>query len=62
MVELYKALIICITETHLSSEINDAEIKLPNYQVFRQDRKNGKSCGGSCIFVHKSIEAENPNI
>ena len=57
-VEIYKALILCITETHLSNEIKDAEIQLNNYQIFRQDRKSGKSCGGSCIFVHKTIEAE----
>ena len=25
---------------------------------FRCDRKNGKAGGGSCIFVHKSIDAE----
>ena len=56
--QLYNAKIIFVTETHLSSDISNAEIKLNNFNVFRQDRKNGKSCGGSCIFVHHTIEAE----
>ena len=56
--EIYNAKIICVTESHLTKEISNAEIKLQNFQVFRKDRENGKSCGGSCIFVHKTIEAE----
>ena len=56
--EMYNAKIICVTETHLTEEISNAEIKLQNFQVFRKDRENGKSCGGSCIFVHNTIEAE----
>lgn len=56
--ELYNAKVICITESHATKEISDAEIKLNNFKIFRQDRINGKACGGSCIFVHNSIEAE----
>lgn len=56
--DLYNAKIICITETHLTKEINDAEVKLNNFKIFRKDRDNGKSCGGSCIYVHNTIEAE----
>ena len=58
LIELYNILIICITETHLNSEIKNSEIYLNNFNIFRVDRKNGKKCGGSCIFVHKSIHAE----
>ena len=57
-VELYNVKIICITESHFSIEINDAEIQLNNFNLFRCDRKNGKAGGGSCIFVHKTMEAE----
>ena len=31
---------------------------MDNFNVFRCDRKNGKDGGGSCIFVHKTIQAE----
>ena len=55
--ELYEAKIICITESHLNSSIKNAEIKLNNFRVFRKDRDTGKKFGGSCIFVHNSIDA-----
>ena len=55
--EIYKALILCVTETHLTPEISNSEIALQNYNVFRKDRIRGK-CGGSCIFVHNSVNAE----
>ena len=56
--ELYNAKILCVTETHLYSNIKDAEIKLDNFRIFRKDRNSGKKFGGSCIFVHNSIDAE----
>jgi hypothetical protein len=56
--ELYNAKIISVTETHLTREISDSEVKLNNFKIFRKDRESGKICGGSCIFVHNTIEAE----
>ena len=56
--EMYNAKIVICTETKLSRDISNAEIHLRNFQVFRQDRENGKSGGGSCIFVHDTITAE----
>ena len=32
-------LFLALTKTHLNSNILDAEIQLPNYNIFRQDRK-----------------------
>lgn len=57
-IELYNAKIVVVTESHLTKEISDAEVKLRNFKLFRKDRDNGKSCGGSCIYVHNTIEAE----
>ena len=57
-IELYNVNVVCITETHLTHQILDCEILLENFRVFRQDRKNGKKGGGSCIFVHKTIDAQ----
>ena len=47
--------IICVTETKFHSEILDAEINIPNFTVYRSDRANGKSGGGSCIYVSNAI-------
>ena len=55
---VYGAKILLITETHLDVMILDSEVMLENFNLFRTDRKNGKKCGGSCVFVHKSIYAE----
>ena len=31
---------------------------LENYKIYRKDRQNGQSGGGSCIYVHKTIQSE----
>jgi hypothetical protein len=49
--------VICVTETKFHSEILDAEINIPNFTVYRSDRANGKSGGGSCIYVNNAIRA-----
>ena len=41
--------IICVTETHCSSDYYDSELSIPNYCIFRTDRNaNG---GGSIIYA-----------
>ena len=56
--DLYNVQIVCVTETHLNPEIKDCQLLLENFNIYRNDRNNGKKGGGSCIFVHKSIDAE----
>ena len=46
---------LAITETHLNSEIKDAEIAMPNYNVFREDRCSGAKGGGSAMYVDNSL-------
>ena len=58
MVKEYNVGVICISETHLEPQILDCEILIDNFRVFRTDRKSGKKCGGSLIYVHESIHAE----
>ena len=42
--------IICVTETHFGEEYDDAELSIPNYNLFRVDRNvNG---GGSIIYTN----------
>lgn len=45
--------ILTIGETHLSSEITDSEIAIPNYMTFRKDRN--RAGGGVVVYVHASI-------
>ena len=52
--EIHRCAAICLTETHLSQDIFDAEIFINNYSVFRSDRLDGREKGGSCIYVHNS--------
>jgi hypothetical protein len=44
-----------MSETHLSTQITDNEISLPNYQIFRKDRN--RQGGGVCIYVNDCIAA-----
>ena len=50
--------IVCVTETHLNSTVFDAEVSLPNFVLFREDREDGTKHGGSAIYVHSSLKAE----
>ena len=50
--------IICLTETHLNKNFCDAEISIPNFEVFREDRSTGSGGGGSAIYVRKDLKAE----
>ena len=47
--------LICITESHLSSDIHDAEIFIENYTMYRGDRLDGREKGGSIIYVNNYI-------
>ena len=46
---------MCITESHLSPEIFEAELFIENYRIFRGDRTDGRDKGGSIIYVHNNI-------
>ena len=52
--EIHRCAVICLTETHLSQDIFDAEVYINNYNIFRSDRSDGHEKGGSCIYVHNS--------
>lgn len=53
-----RSIVITLTETHLDDSISDGEILLPNYMVFRRDRKiNGRFGGGVLIATRDSIKA-----
>ena len=46
---------IVVTETWLTEQILDAEISIQNYILYRSDRANGRSHGGSCVYVRSNL-------
>ena len=49
--------IICITESHLAPEnVTEAEVSIPNFRTFREDRSDNSGFGGSVIYVHNSLK------
>ena len=52
--KLYNCTALCITESHLTTDIYDAEILIPNFVIFRGDRRDGREKGGSIIYVNNN--------
>ena len=53
--------VICVTETHLTTDILDAEISLPNFYLFREDRTPKSKWGDSAIYVNKKLKVTRLN-
>ena len=51
---LNKAQVICLTETWLSSNIQNMAVTLPGYSIFRSDRVN-RDGDGVCAYISNSI-------
>ena len=53
----WKAVIVCLTETHLTSSYSEAEINMEGYVLYRADRVAGRKKGGVAIYIkdHFSI-------
>jgi len=46
--------VICVTETMVDSSIQDGELKIANFDIYRKDRNlHG---GGVAIYVHHSLK------
>jgi len=46
--------IVGLTETWLHEDINEGEISLMNFQIYRSDRQQGNG-GGVLMYVHDSL-------
>lgn len=57
LAELYDPDIIGISETWLQEHISNAEIDLRGYEVFRNDRQNGRKGGGVMLYVKSDLQA-----
>jgi|TARA_B110000196_G_C21147904_1_gene667753 hypothetical protein len=47
--------IMCVTESKLTDDIRDAEVSIPNFYVYREDRTPKSKSGGSAIYVRKDF-------
>ena len=47
--------IIGLSETHLSNDIEDKEISIANYNIYRADRVN-RTHGGVAVYIKKEIK------
>ncbi|VEN50405.1 unnamed protein product [Callosobruchus maculatus] len=50
--------IIAVTETWLTSDVDDVQIQIPGYNIARRDRANNARGGGVCIYIKNSIKHE----
>ena len=48
---LNKADVVCVTESWLSSHIDDTLVALPGYNLIRRDRESGSGRGGVCLYL-----------
>ena len=46
--------IIALTESHLKSQVLDAEVNIPGYQLFRADRHDHINKGGVIVYVKET--------
>ena len=59
--ETEKPLYIVMTESHLDSNIDDSEIAIPNYSVYRSDRKT-RVQGGVIVYVRNPYPVDENSI
>ena len=48
--------VLCITESWLTHDIDDNEIKIEGYNLYRKDRDNGMEHGGIVIYIKEGID------
>ena len=52
---------IVMTESHLSPEVLDDEVKIPNFNVYRSDREK-RRCGGILLLLHETYPVSTSRI
>ena len=58
MAQTENAVIISLTETHLTEDIREAEIEIPNFVPYRTDRPKQKKKGGVITYVANYLAAK----
>lgn len=46
---------LALTESHLTDDISEAEIKIENYTPFRTDRASPRKKGGVITYLHNHV-------
>ena len=46
-----------MTETYLDKKIDNAQLEIENYKIFRRDRSTGQVGGGCLIYVSTNIRS-----
>lgn len=57
LIEQWKPVIVCLTETHITQEINEKERHIEGYKHFSCD-STSRHTGGSIIFIKSEIKAK----
>ena len=57
-----KIKLLVTTESHLNSDILNEEIKIPDFEVYRSDRRAPRKCGGVAVFTHQSMKIRESKI
>ena len=50
--------VACITETFLNESVPSEILHIPGYIMHRNDRKNGRRCGGVAVLVQQDIQCQ----
>ena len=58
MAQAENAFIIALTESHLTEDIREAEIEIPNFVPYRTDRPKQKKKGGVITYVDRYLAAK----
>ena len=49
---------IAMTETHLSENVENAEVNIPGYMIYRADRASPRSHGGCMVYVRNDLATQ----
>jgi len=50
--------IACVTETFLNNSVPSEVLDIPGYVVHRNDRKDGRRCGGVAVLVRHDVQCQ----
>ena len=57
LIKITGSFIVILTETWLKADVLDAELNIPGFKLYRQDRLN-KSHGGVCMYIREDVSAQ----
>ena len=55
-IRLSLIMVLGLSETWLDGNVNDGELQVPGYRMYRKDRSSGKG-GGVMVYVSKGVKS-----